>query len=70
VANKLRDFLIELSTNEQTKENYRNNPDATMTNAGLSAQEQQWIKDGNLDEINNNIGEDHTAGKWIDISES
>lgn len=67
-GNKLRDFLIDLSNSERLREKYAKDPCGVMDEYGLTDEEQKWIKDGNTEEINKQIGEGYSSVTFIDIT--
>ncbi|BFT29539.1 hypothetical protein D210916BOD24_07150 [Alteromonas sp. D210916BOD_24] len=51
MAKSIVDFLIELDTNSQLMEAYKQDPVATATKYGLSDEDLKLIKDQNWDEV-------------------
>jgi hypothetical protein len=46
---------------------YVNHPEKVMSEYGLSDEEKEWVRTGNTEKINENIGESSSAVVYIDI---
>jgi len=67
-GNKLRDFLIDLSTDENLRERFAKDPEGVMDEYGLTDEEKKWIREGDTGSINNSIGETYISSNWVHVS--
>jgi len=69
-GNKLRDCLIDLSTNEKLRKKFAKDPNKVMDKYDLTEKEKQMVECGNIDEIKKNIGDKfYIAATYINVAQ-
>ena len=65
MADKLREFAEKLATDADLLDKFRTDKAGTMTDHGLSEDDQQLVLDGNVEELKKRVGEDLVSVKPI-----
>jgi hypothetical protein len=65
MANSLEDFLIELDTNSELMQAYKDDPVGTAEQYGLSEEDVKLIKDKNWEEIEKRFADQNKAPRVV-----